>query len=258
MRYGLVLFVLLVSAQMSWAEVVEVTMEYQQGQTVLEGYIVYDDALVQDNAPAVLVVHDWMGFSEYPRARARQLAELGYVAMAVDIYGKGVRPQSVQEAWEVSLLYKENRQLMRDRISAALDTLREHPMVNPARIGAMGYCFGGTVALELARGGEDVRGIVSFHGGLDASDTIKTENVKAKVLVLHGADDPLVPPQQVVAFQDEMREAGADWQMVFYGDTVHSFTQPDAGTDKSKGVAYNKKADERSWEAMKNFFQEAL
>jgi dienelactone hydrolase len=122
----------------------------------------------------------------------------------------------------------------------------------------MGYCFGGTVALELARGGEDVSGIVTFHGGLDASDTVKTENIKAKVLVLHGADDPLVPPQQVAAFQDEMREAGADWQMVFYGDAVHSFTQPDAGSDKSKGVAYNEKADERSWVAMKNFFQEVL
>lgn len=258
MRYGSVFFVLLFSTQISWAEVVEDNIEYQQGQTVLEGYIVYDDALVQDNAPAVLVVHDWMGFSEYQRTRARQLAELGYVAMAVDIYGKGVRPQNTQEAWEVSSLYKKNRQLMRDRISAALETLREHLMVNPARIGAMGYCFGGAVALELAREGEDVRGIVTFHGGLDASDTVKTENIKAKVLVLHGADDPLVPPQQVAAFQDEMREAGADWQMVFYGDAVHSFTQPDAGSDKSKGVAYNKKADERSWVAMKNFFQEVL
>ena len=145
---------------------------------------------------------------------------------------------------------------MRQRVLAALDELKKNPKVDEKRIAAIGYCFGGTAVLELARSGAPILGVVTFHGGLDTPTPGDAKNIKGKVLVLHGADDPYVPPEQVAAFQEEMRKGGVDWQMVFYADAVHSFTKPAAGTDKSKGNAYNEKADKRSWEAMKSFFKE--
>ena len=142
------------------------------------------------------------------------------------------------------------------QVLAALDELKKNPNVDEKRIAATGYCFGGTAVLELARSGAPVVGVVTFHGGLDTPKPEDAKNIKGKVLVLHGADDPAVPPAQVAAFMEEMRKGGVDWQMVFYADAVHSFTKPAAGTDKSKGNAYNEKADKRSWEAMKSFFKE--
>ncbi len=250
----LILFVL-ISCPPSWAELVEKNMEYKEGDTTLEGYIVYNDELVTEKSPGVLVVHDWKGLGEYSKRRARELTDLGYVAMAVDIYGKGVRPKDTQEASEQATRYKNDRALMRARIHAALDALREHPLVDDQEVAAMGYCFGGTVALELARSGADIDGVVSFHGGLSTPEPAG-DGLKARILVLHGADDPYVPPEEVLAFQEEMRQAGADWQMVSYGNAVHSFTHREAGNDNSKGAAYNQEADERSWIAMENFFNE--
>jgi dienelactone hydrolase len=230
-------------------------VDYKSQGTVLEGYVAFNKG-PGGKRPGVLVVPDWTGVSDHYKKIAGRLADLGYVAFVADIYGKGVRPKNPQEAAAEANKYKSDRPLMRQRIAAALDEFKKNPNVDPNRIAAMGYCFGGTVVLELARSGAPVIGVVSFHGGLDTPTPEDAKNIKGKVLVLHGADDPLVPPQQVAAFQDEMRKAGVDWQMVFYGDAVHAFTTPAAGTDKSKGIAYNEKADKRSWEAMKSFFKE--
>lgn len=237
------------------ARLVTRTIEYCQGNTVLEGYLAFDDA-VTGKRPGIVIVHEWTGLGNYVRKRAVQLAHLGYVAFAVDIYGKGVRPQTSEEAGREAGKYLSDRKLLRARALAGLDELLKQPQVDPARVAAIGYCFGGTAVLELARSGADLKGVVSFHGGLSAMNPSEGKNIRAKVLVLHGGDDPHVPAQQVAAFQEEMRKGGVDWQMVIYGGAVHSFTNPASGTDPSKGVAYNEKADRRSWEAMKSFFAE--
>jgi dienelactone hydrolase len=230
------------------------TVEYKQGDQVLEGYLAWNDA-VTGPRPGVLVVHEWTGLGDYVQMRCRKLAELGYVAFAADIYGKGIRP-TVQEAGALAGKYKKDQKLMRDRVNAGLAELRGNPMCDPKRIAAIGYCFGGTCVLELARSGADVAGVVSFHGGLSTANPADAKNIHGKVLVLHGGDDPHVTPKEVEAFQDEMRNAGVDWQFVAYGGAVHAYTNPSAGSDKSRGAAYNAAADRRSWEAMKAFFAE--
>ena len=237
------------------AEIKSKAVEYKQGDTVLEGFSVYDDA-VQGKRPAVLVVHQWKGLGNYEKKRAEMLAKLGYNVFAVDIYGKGIRPNSQQDAGAEAAKYKENRALLRARVNAGLDVLKNHPLTDPQRIAAIGYCFGGTTVLELARSGADISGVVSFHGGLSTPAPADAKNIKCKVLALHGADDPFVPLKEVEAFQEEMRQAKVDWQMTFYSGAVHAFTDWTAGNDNSKGAAYNEKADKRSWEAMKQFFGE--
>ena len=232
-------------------------VEYAQGDTVLEGYLAYDQSL-EGKRPGVLVVHDWMGLKDFDRQKVEELAKMGYVALAADIYGQGVRPQTTDEAREQATIYRSNRQLLRDRARAGLQVLRNHPLSQNNRLAAIGYCFGGSTVLELARSGAEVAGVVSFHGNLDTPNPSDANNIRGKVLVLHGADDPLVPAKQVAAFQEEMRQAGVDWQMISYGGAVHSFTNPKAGSDPSKGTAYNRDVDKRSWEAMKLFFAEIL
>jgi dienelactone hydrolase len=230
-------------------------IEYKQGDQVLEGYLAWDDA-VKGPRPGVLVVHEWTGLGDYVKTRAKMLAELGYIAFAADIYGKGIRPATPQEAGAQAAIYKNDPKLMRDRVRSALDVLRREPLCDPKRVAAIGYCFGGTCVLELARSGADMAGVVSFHGGLATTNPADAKNIRGKVLVLHGGDDPHVPPKEVAAFEDEMRSAGVDWQLVVYGGAVHAFTNPDSGSDKSRGAAYNAAADRRSWEAMKTFFAE--
>lgn len=231
------------------------TVTYKQGDTTLEGFVAYDDA-VKGARPGVLVVHQWMGLTDYEKHRAEMLAQLGYVAFCADIYGKGVRPQNTAEAGAQAGKYKSDRQLLRARVNAGLDALRQQPLVDAKHIAAIGYCFGGTTVLELARGGADLAGVVSFHGGLDAPNPDDGKNIKCKVLVCHGADDPFSSPQDITAFENEMRKGGVDWQLIKYGGAVHSFTQPMAGNDNSKGAAYSEKADKRSWATMKEFFAE--
>jgi len=231
------------------------TVEYKQGDTTLEGFVAWDDA-IPGARPGVLVVHQWMGLTDYEKQRAEMLAQLGYVAFCADIYGKGIRPKNTAEAGAQAGKYKSDRQLLRARVNAGLDALRQQPLVDVKRVAAIGYCFGGTTVLELARSGADIAGVVSFHGGLDAPDPNDGKNIKCKVLICHGADDPFSSPQDITALENEMRSGGVDWQLVKYGGAVHSFTQPNAGNDNSKGAAYNEKADKRSWAAMKEFFAE--
>lgn len=231
------------------------TVEYKDGDAVLEGYLAYDDA-VKDVRPGILVVHEWTGLGPYAKRRAEQLAGLGYVAFAADIYGKGIRPNNPDDAAKQAGIYKNDRPLMRRRALAGLAVLRNQPLVDKARLAAIGYCFGGTTVLELARSGADIKGVVSFHGALNTPHPEDAQNIKAKILALHGADDPFVPPAEAAAFQEEMRKAKTDWQFVSYGGAVHSFTNPDSGDDPAKGAAYHKEADERSWQAMKEFFSE--
>lgn len=238
------------------AALVEKSVTYDQGGVTLEGFHVYDDAL-PGQRPAVLVIHQWTGLSEYEKRRSRMLAELGYNVFAADIYGKGIRPQ-VPEAGKEAGKFKTDRTLFRARISAALAVLKSDERTQPDKVAAIGYCFGGTGVLELARSGADVQGVVSFHGSLDAAADMAAAagKIPSKILVLHGAADPYVPAGQVAGLQKELADAKADWQMIFYSDAVHSFTQKEAGDDVSKGAAYQETADKRSWEAMKLFFKE--
>lgn len=237
------------------AELKTQVVEYKQGDTVLEGYLAYDDA-VKIKRPGVMVVHEWMGLGNYVKQRTEQLAKMGYVAFAADIYGKGIRPNNPKDAGAQTTIYRNNRQLMRDRAKAGLAVLQANPLVDANRTAAIGYCFGGGVVLELARSGAPVAGVVSFHGNLDTPDPADAKNIKGKVLVLHGAIDPYVPEAQVEAFEKEMNDAAVDWQLISYGGAVHSFSNPAAGNDKSKGAAYDQRADQRSFAAMKLFFDE--
>lgn len=247
------LFALVASAH---AAIVGKSVIYRQAEAELEGFHAHDDAQA-GKRPAVLVIHQWTGLSDYEKRRSRMLAEMGYNVLAADIYGKGVRPQP-PEAGKEAGKYKSDRALFRARIQAALETLKADPLTDTSRIAVIGYCFGGTGALEAARAGMQVKGVVSFHGGLDSQADMAASSggVPAKILVLHGADDPYVPTEQIAAFQKEMTAAKADWQMVYYSGAVHSFTHKEAGDDPAKGAAYQEAADRRSWQAMKAFFAE--
>ncbi len=252
-RIGLLLS--LVAALGARAAIQTKTVEYRQGDAVLEGFVAYDDA-VKTPRPGVLVVHQWKGLGDYERKRAVMLAELGYVAFAADIYGKGVRPTSPADAGPLAGKYKNDRPLLRARVTAALDELRKMPQVDGKKIASIGYCFGGSTVLELARSGADVAGVVSFHGALGTPAPDDAKHIRCKVLALHGADDPFVPPAEVSAFESEMKAAKVDWQLVQYGGAVHSFTLWAEDGSFSPGSKYNADADRRSWEAMKQFFAE--
>ena len=240
------------------AALVEESVIYQQGGATLEGFHVFDDAVV-GKRPAILVIHQWTGLSDNEKRRSRMLAELGFNVFAADIYGKGIRPQP-PEAGKEAGKYKGDRKLYRARLTAALDWLMADKRTDGTKVAAIGYCFGGTGVLDLARSGAKIAGVVSFHGGLDAAPGFeaKAGNVPAKVLVLHGADDPYAPAEQVAALEKELTAAKADWQVVLYGGAVHAFTQKEAGSDASKGAAYDEVADHRSWAAAQAFFAEVF
>ncbi len=248
-----VLMIVFLAAASIDAKVVTKSIEYQDNGTLLEGFLAYDDA-VTGKRPGVLVVHEWYGLNEYAKERARMLAELGYVAFAADIYGKGMVAKNSQEAGELAGKYRGNRSLFRQRLNAALGVLKKQDMTDNTKLAAIGYCFGGTGVLELARSGEDIKGVVSFHGGLSSPAPEDAKNIKCRVLVCHGADDPYEKPEEIAAFQDEMRNGGVDWEMIYYGGAVHGFTNPHAGNDVASGYAYSEKADKRSWEDMQQFF----
>lgn len=255
MKYFFIALFGLFLSQNAYGAIVTQIVDYQQADTPLEGYLAYDDS-VSGKRPAVIVIHEWNGLDDYAKMRAQKLAGLGYVAFAADIYGKGVRPESHEEAGKIAGAFKTDRSLMRERANAAYQYIKNHKLVDPERIAAMGYCFGGTAVLEMARAGFDLKGVVSFHGGLDTPVAAKEGEIKSKVLVFHGADDPFVTKNDVSAFEQEMTQAKADWQLIIFGNAVHRFTVKEAGDDLSKGAAYNKAADERSWEMTQQFLTE--
>jgi len=231
------------------------TVEYKDGNTLLEGYIAYDDANDKPR-PGVLVIHDWTGLQEYAKRRTNMLAEMGYVAFAADVYGKGVRPTDPKDAGAEAGKYRSNPELLHKRLTLALEELKKNSRVDKTKIAAIGYCFGGQSVLEIARSGAEIKGVVSFHGALKPLTPVAAGGVKAKILVCHGAVDPFVKPPEVDAFKEEMAKAKADLKFIAYPDAVHSFTKKEAGDDASKGQAYNEKADLDSWAEMRKFFGE--
>ncbi len=249
------LFAVLFAAAPASAAIKTKAVEYKHGDVVLQGWAVWEDGFT-DKRPGVLVVHEWWGHGPYARKRAEQLAKMGFTAFALDMYGKGVLAKDHEEAGKLAGAFFGDRKLMRERAMAGLEELKKLPFVDKDQLGAIGYCFGGTTVLELARAGVPLKGVASFHGNL-GTPTPATETPKAKILVLHGADDSFVNPT-VGPFTEEMRKAKADWQLISYGGAVHSFTVAEAGSDPSKGMAYDKNADKRSWNAMKTFFQEVF
>ncbi len=230
-------------------------VEYKSGDQMFEGVVAMDSTL-KGKKPGVVVFHNWMGVTGEVESKITELAKLGYVAMAADVYGKGIRPKDTKEAGELATKYKNDRKLLRERATIALDELKKNAHVDSSKLFATGYCFGGTTALELARSGAPLLGTVSFHGGLLNPTPSDAKNIKGQVLVFHGAVDPFVPADEVAAFKKEMDESKVPYELVMFANTVHSFTEKAAGNDISKGAAYNATADKRSWEGMKSFFVE--
>ena len=231
------------------------SIEYEDGNVTLRGFVAFDDA-TSHQRPGVLVMPEAFGLGTHATQRAERLASLGYVALAGDPYGNGLEVTDLQEAIKRASALREDPATFRQRARVALDTLASLPQVDASRLAAIGYCLGGTFALELARDGAPLRGVVSFHGGLETPRPAVAGQVKAKILVCTGADDPFVPVAQVNALAEEMTKAQADWQIISYGGTVHSFTNPDADRVGVPGIAYSTLADERSWKAMAAFFEE--
>jgi dienelactone hydrolase len=255
MRYLMAVIMVVFLCTAAQAEVRTKTIQYRHGTTILDGYLAYDD-MIQGKRPGVLVVPEWWGLTDFAKRRAERLAGLGYIAFAVDMYGEGMTTNDPQKASQLSSTFLNDRKLMREWAMAGLDVLMNHPLVDSKKIAATGYCFGGTTVLELARRHAPVLGIVTFHAGLSTPHPEETKDVTARILVLHGADDPFASKELINTFMDEMRHSGADWQMNFYGGAVHAFTNPDANSYGIKGVAYNEKAEKRSWQEMRWFLEE--
>lgn len=230
-------------------------IEYHDGDTLLEGYLAYDDQHT-GKKPAILVGHDWSGRNDFSCQKAEKIAELGYIGFAIDMYGKGKLGKTTEEKMALIKPLTADRALLRQRVNAAFDTVNKLDHVNNAKIGMIGFCFGGMCALELARSGADIKGAVSIHGLLAADANLTNQKIHAKVLALHGAKDPMVPNEQLLAFQHEMDQASVDWQLHVYGNTMHGFTNPQANDPNGIGILYNSLADKRSWIEVKNFFAE--
>jgi dienelactone hydrolase len=234
--------------------IVENTVTYHDGEVALEAFYAFDDS-VQRLRPAVLISHAWGGRDNFVAQKAIKLAGLGYVGFALDMYGKGILGTSKEENAKLMQPFMDDRAKLQQRIKAALTVAKGLPQVDGDKIAAMGFCFGGLCVLDLARTGVDLQGVVSFHGLLGSPGNTNGNKITAKILALHGRDDPMVPPELVLAFQEEMTKAGVDWQFVSYGNTVHAFTNSVAN-DPDFGTVYQADADRRSWQAMQNFFAE--
>lgn len=230
------------------------SVDYHDGATLLEGFLAHDDARGRPR-PAVMISHAWGGRDAFVCDQARRIAELGYVGFAMDMYGKGVTGTSPEENARLMQPFLDDRALLQGRMQKSLEALKQLDQVDAANVAAMGYCFGGLCVLDLARTGADVRGVVSFHGLLGAPGNTAGNRIKARVLALHGHDDPMVPVDDVIALEQELTGAGADWQIHVYGNCMHAFTNP-AANNPGFGTVYNATADTRSWRALRSFLSE--
>ncbi len=229
-------------------------LTYQCGGATLESYVAYD-ANKTEKRPLVLIAHAWTGRNEFECKKAETLAAMGYVGVALDVYGKGVLGEAVEECAALMQPFMDDRQLLLDRLNAGIAKAKEISVVDTSKIAVIGFCFGGLAAIDIARSGADVKGVVSFHGLFFPPEKLPKHKIKAKVLALHGYDDPMATPDQMTALASELTEGGGDWQIHAYGNTVHAFTHPDAN-DVERGCVYSEKADKRSWQAMTNFLNE--
>ena len=230
------------------------SIEYKDGDVLLEGYLAWDDTN-GDQRPGVLISHAWAGRSEFEEGKAESLAELGYAGFAIDLYGKGVRGTNAEENGALMQPLLDDRATLQRRMKLALEQVRKQEVVDPSRVAAMGFCFGGLSVLDLARTGADLAGVASFHGLFNAPGNTGGNRISAKVLVMHGWDDPMATPDQVLSLADELNEMGADWQIHGYGNTMHAFTNP-AANDPEFGTVYNAQADRRSWQSLQLFLAE--
>lgn len=234
--------------------IVTTTANYMDGDKVLECFIAYDDG-IEGQRPVVMVSHAWAGRDEFAQTKAIKLAELGYLGFALDMYGKGVLGANTEQNAQLMQPFLDDRQMLQQRILAALNAVKSLPWADEKNIAAIGFCFGGMCVLDLARSGADVKGVVSFHGLMIPTEIETDKPIQAKVLMLHGYDDPMVSTEQVIAIQEELTEAGVDWQLHNYGQTTHAFTNPNAN-DPDFGTVYQPIADKRSWITMQNFLNE--
>ncbi|MFN0132501.1 MAG: dienelactone hydrolase family protein [Phycisphaerales bacterium] len=258
MRHTLVVVVFAFLAPvLAMAKVQTKEVEYKHGDVTLRGFLAWDDA-VAGKRPAVMVVHEWWGLNDYAKSRARQIAELGYVGFACDMYGNGQTTTDPAEAGKLAGGIAKDRQLQRDRAMAGLKALAQEPMVDATRLAAMGYCFGGTTSLQLACAGADVKAVVSFHGGLFKPSADDAKAIKAKVLICNGAADTFISNDDRAALLAAFETAKVDYQFIDYAGAVHAFTNPEAGKFKITGVDYDEKADKRSWRLMQDVFKEAF
>lgn len=230
--------------------------EYRDGDTILEAYVALP-AKLSGKCPAVLVSHAWSGRSDFECEKAEQLAELGYVGIAIDNFGKGVLGNSNEERAELMKPFMDDRGKLRQRLEASINAVANLDAVDTSRMAAIGFCFGGLCVLDIARSGADLRGVVSFHGLFNAAENLPIVPVKASVLALHGNDDPMVPPEKVLSLASELTTAGANWQIHVYGGTMHAFTNPDANAPEH-GMMFNPVAADRAWTSMQNFLAEVL
>ncbi|MDH3637087.1 MAG: dienelactone hydrolase family protein [Gammaproteobacteria bacterium] len=230
------------------------SVNYQDGDTLLEGFLAYDDAHPGPR-PAVMISHAWGGRDAFACDQAQRLAELGYVGFAMDMYGKGVTGSGPDENAALMQPFLDDRSVLQGRMKKSLEVLQQLDQVDAVNIAAMGYCFGGLCVLDLARTGVDIKGVVSFHGLFGAPGNTTGNRIKARVLALHGHDDPMVPVDDVIALEKELTDAGADWQIHVYGNVMHAFTNP-AADDPGFGTVYNKTADTRSWQSLRGFLAE--
>ena len=239
----------------SQAEIRSEVVDYREGDEAMQGFVYWDDA-IEGKRPGVMVVHEWWGLNEYAKKRAAMLAELGYVAFAVDMYGKGKVTNQRDQAREWMQEVTADVEMWRERANYGIEYLKKHPLVDSKRIAAIGYCFGGGTVLQMAYGGADIAGVVSFHGALPAAPEESVGKISTRILVLHGYADEFVKPDVVANFQARLEAAGAQWEMDSYGGVKHSFTNPDAAKAGMENLKYDALADARSWLRMRNFFRE--
>lgn len=248
---------LLLFANTGQAETQTKKITYKDGDVECHGYLAWDDA-VEGKRPGVLVVHEWWGLNDYARSRTEQLAKLGYIAFAADIYGEGKNTTHPEDAAKMAGQVRTNVEQWRSRAQAALDVLESQPQCDASKLAAIGYCFGGATALQLAYAGADLDAVVTFHGALPVPTSAEAEQIKAELLINHGAEDTFTDSDTIAKFKKSLADAGVTYEFIAYPGAVHSFTVPSADRVGMSGMKYNKEADEKSWQAMRELFERKL